>query len=237
MSGITVSRWHRPHSQFTQISNDFLRAPDIAPSAFRVACYVLSHADAFVLTQERIADALGMARGTVSKAMRELENLGYLITVEVRNDKGHKDGTILYISDTGFTDEERASLCSKIERRDVPSDGDTSEPMRKNCASLCSKIEHHKKTIYKNNTRTPVEYVATDRAREQKEDPVPQLEVVKTTRARPKLRELYEANRAAAASCGICKGTGLTPGGGECDHDPPRGAPARAQSDETRSAG
>jgi hypothetical protein len=111
---ITISRLHRPHAQFTQISNDFLRA-QMPVSAFRVACYALSHSASFALTSERIGEALGMHRTTVGKAIRDLEEGGWLITQRVTNALGHRVGTRLVISDVGFTDEEREAVCRELQ--------------------------------------------------------------------------------------------------------------------------
>jgi biotin operon repressor len=108
----TVRRFNRPNTQFTQVSNDFMRAK-IKVSAFRVACYVLSHDDSYVMTHARIGAAIGMSADTVATALKELEKDGYLIRQDVRSKEGYRAGTVLYISDVGFTDEERESLTGK----------------------------------------------------------------------------------------------------------------------------
>jgi len=143
---ITVERHSTPDAHYTLISNVFLRAK-VKPTAFRVACYVLSHETRFILTQERIGKALGLARNTVAAALDELEEQGYLFRGEVRNAEGHKIGSRLVLSDRGFSDDDRAALCAKFEPR-----GDDS--MLKNCADPCSKIEQHKKTISKKTKET-----------------------------------------------------------------------------------
>ena len=149
---ITVSRMHRPNAHFTLISNDFIEA-SISPAAFRVACQVLKQPPGFVVTQERIGEALRMSRNTVAKAMRDLEGAGYLITQAVRDTRGHRIGSHLYVSDTGFTDEDSETLCPKIEHRDDEPCSKTEQPVLKNCAESCSKIEHHNKTVNKTKTK------------------------------------------------------------------------------------
>lgn len=143
---ITVERHGKPNSHYTLISNEFLRAK-VKPAAFRVACYVLSHETRFVLTQDRIGQALGLARNTVAAALDELEGLGYLFRGEVRNADGHKIGSRLVVSDTGFSADDLTDLSAKFEHRDP-------DPMLKNCADPCSKIEQHKKTISKKTKET-----------------------------------------------------------------------------------
>lgn len=150
----TVTRMHRPNTHFTQISNEFLRA-EIPTAAFRVACFILSHEAGYLLTQERVARAVGLSRNTVASALQDLERLGYLITQPERDERGHKLGSHLLLSDVGFSDAERASLSAKTAHRVEDSEGEEctkfEQTMPKNCADLCSKIEQHKNT--KKNTK------------------------------------------------------------------------------------
>lgn len=138
-----VQRHHRTHSHFTQISNDFLRDGRIPLSAFRIACFLLSHEDTFNVPQERLAAALGMSTNTVAKAMRDLEGLGYLIRVEQRTDKGYRTGTQLHISDVGFTLEEVESLSSKSAHRLRAAQGPSKSA---SALSAPADLEGHKKT-------------------------------------------------------------------------------------------
>ena len=138
---ITIERHHNPTDHYTLVSNAFLRAR-VPVSAFRVGCYVLSHSTNFVLTQERIAEALEMSRTTVAKALKDLEELGYLIAKPVRSPAGHKVGTRLMFSDRGFTAEERQSLSKESGHRDT-------ESVPNICADECPESVQHKKTISK----------------------------------------------------------------------------------------
>ena len=138
---ITVTRAHRPYAHFTQISNHFLRYP-MPANAFRVGCFLLSHEAGYVMTQERIAEALGISRNTVIQALRKLDSLGFARTQEVRDEKGYKVGSRIEISDTGFDIE-----CSETEHRD----GSNVQKLNK----ACSKIEQHKKTNLKNTKEIP----------------------------------------------------------------------------------
>lgn len=139
---ITIRRMHRPHSQFTQISNTFLRAP-IGSAAHQVACYVLSHEETFILTRERIAKVLEMGVNTVSRAIHELEERGYLISQEVRNERGYKVGSALVISDEGFTEEERETLNTKTVGRP-----ETLPTKTVDTKTVDTVLDPHKKTIF-----------------------------------------------------------------------------------------
>lgn len=147
----TVTRMHRPHSHYTQISNEFLRA-EIPPYSFRVACFILSHEAGYVLTQERIGKATGMTRKTVAGALTNLRELGYLAAVEVRDSQGHVAGTKLFVSDVGFTEEEIASLCVPSTHRDEPANVyQIPTPMGSKYPSECVADTQHKKTKEKTN--------------------------------------------------------------------------------------
>lgn len=49
----------------------------IPPSAFRVACWVLTLTDGTTVSSRQLSIALGFTPSTVRKALRELEELGY----------------------------------------------------------------------------------------------------------------------------------------------------------------
>ncbi len=110
---LVVQRYSRPHSHYTQVSNTFMRA-SIPASAHKVACFILSHESGWSLTIKRIADAIGMSRNTVGKAIRDLIDLGYAVRIpKPRNKQGQLTAEALYVSDIGFTDEELANLTAR----------------------------------------------------------------------------------------------------------------------------
>jgi len=110
---ITVTTWRRPDRQYTPISNQFLRAK-IPPAAFRVACYMLSHREGWELSQERIGKAIGMGRDTVGTALKKLEELGYVVRHERPREKGRIAGVRVFLSDVGFTDEDRSEIAQIV---------------------------------------------------------------------------------------------------------------------------
>lgn len=107
-----IRSFGRPNERYTMLSNDFLRIKDFPPYAFRVACYVLSHSDEFHLDQQSIANALGMNRTTVLKAMSDLEAMGLLVRTRCTNEHGHRVADDLHLSQDGFTEDDLAALGS-----------------------------------------------------------------------------------------------------------------------------
>lgn len=112
LRALGVTRYHRPQKNFAAIRNTFLRDRDLTNRAYRVAGYVLSHANGFVQTQAQIAWATRQSIGTVRAALVDLERAGYLARRIVR-EHGRIIGTAYAISDTPFTPEEVAALTSE----------------------------------------------------------------------------------------------------------------------------
>lgn len=110
---IRVRRHHRP-KRYTEIENEFIRQPFRTATAFHVAVYLMSHAEWFEMTNRSIAKVLGYSEDTVGNAVRELEQMGYLLRTDVRNARGHRIGTDMLVSDVKFTDEERETLAVKV---------------------------------------------------------------------------------------------------------------------------
>ncbi|MFD4294116.1 hypothetical protein ACFWQG_12940 [Rhodococcus sp. NPDC058532] len=140
---ITIQRYSRPESGYTQICNDFMRA-SIPVSAHRVACYILSHESGWKLTFGRIADAIGLSRNTVTKAVSILVELGYAVRIPLLGGtRGRAASESLIVSDTGFTTEERAALLADTTPRKVPKNCAESTPaVHENGAPQCAEIVH-----------------------------------------------------------------------------------------------
>ena len=141
---ITVHRTNNPAHRYTMIANGFLRS-DLEPMAKVVGCYLLSHSESFVMTQERIAEAVGVSRPSVAKALRVLESAGYLVAVHLRDAAGHPMGSRLHISDVPLSPEERRSLSDNSLHREPDSD----DPVSKKLTDQCEESLPHKKTISK----------------------------------------------------------------------------------------
>lgn len=117
LSEVGITRYHRPDKEYTKIRNDFARNAKISLRAFRIASYVLSHADGFVQTQQQIARACGLSVSTVRKAMTDLTEDRYVVARRIR-EGGRWVGTAYAISDVPFTDQELATLsppCAQCE--------------------------------------------------------------------------------------------------------------------------
>lgn len=110
LSSIGIVRYHRPTESFSQVRNDFHRNASISLRAYRVAGYILSHADGFVQSQKQIAKAVGLSLNTVRGALQDLQDDGYLARQRLR-EGGRWVGTAYAVSDVPFTDDELTALC------------------------------------------------------------------------------------------------------------------------------
>lgn len=112
MKGAGIRRYNRPERDFLMIHRSFARltTKELPVRGKVVGLYILSHDHGYVQTQENIAQRLEMAVRTVADALKDLERAGLLVRVEERNERGHRTGTAMHVSDVPFTDEERADL-------------------------------------------------------------------------------------------------------------------------------
>ena len=63
---------------FTILSNEFTRNPDVTPRAAKVFMYLMSNSEGWATSAQRIAKIINMGETTVGHALRDLEELGYL---------------------------------------------------------------------------------------------------------------------------------------------------------------
>lgn len=84
----------RPNDQFVMVPNAFARDPQIPPSAFRVAVYIMSHTTSWQVSQESIGRALEMSAGTVASALRKLADLGYAHRQQQHDHNGRRPDII-----------------------------------------------------------------------------------------------------------------------------------------------
>lgn len=92
-----VFRMPRPADNFTMISHEFSRSR-LTARAIKVGLYVLSHADGFTESQDRIARVIGLSPKTVRAALVDLERGGFLVRHLIR-ERGHVLGTAYGITD------------------------------------------------------------------------------------------------------------------------------------------
>ncbi len=75
-----VTRKPNVKGEFTTIHHSILNDKRITPIAFRVLVSILSDADHFNLTHQLLLNRLGIAENTLRKALKNLEQCGYLRT-------------------------------------------------------------------------------------------------------------------------------------------------------------
>lgn len=91
-----VSQGPRPEDNYTLISNDLMRDPDLSDRAKAVYLYMRSHRDGWNLNTEKIAKALGRSRNTVMAAVNDLIAAGYVERIQGRINDG-MFGTVEYV--------------------------------------------------------------------------------------------------------------------------------------------
>ena len=77
-----------PEDHFSLIANDFARDPRISLRTKGVYLYLRSHRDGWSMSVDRIAEALEVSRRTVTSAVTELEEHGYLVREQTTGERG-----------------------------------------------------------------------------------------------------------------------------------------------------
>lgn len=77
-----------PEDHFFIVANDFARNPEISLRTKGVYLFLRSHREGWSMSTTRIAEAIGVSRDTVSKAVNELEEHGYLLREQSTGEKG-----------------------------------------------------------------------------------------------------------------------------------------------------
>lgn len=120
MSDMRIGK--RPNENFTIISNDFARNPDISTRAFRLYVYLMSHATGWKLSVKAAQNATGMGRGTVYAAINDLRKLGYLQRVDLKDENGQFSGSEYEVLGYPLPEHERDVVGDKAATR-VPESG------------------------------------------------------------------------------------------------------------------
>lgn len=121
-----------PENRFSLISHEISRNPEISLRTKGVYIFLRSHTEGWSMSVARIAEALGVSPDTISKAVNELEDHGFLI----RNQTVGGDGR--------FGNSEYVVMSEPLPKKpstENPDDGKTVD----------RKIRSHKKTIPKKN--------------------------------------------------------------------------------------
>lgn len=88
----------RPEDHFSLISHTLARNPNITLRTKGVYLFLRSHSEGWSMSTERIAEALGVSRATIARAVNELIEHGYLIREQSQGEDGKfgsSDYTIL----------------------------------------------------------------------------------------------------------------------------------------------
>ncbi|GLP83592.1 helix-turn-helix domain-containing protein [Mycobacterium antarcticum] len=75
-------------ANYTIVPNELARDTELGSSAFRVAIYLWSCSDGFMVSEARLAKVLGMSSNTVGKALRELIERRWLARCQWDTDNG-----------------------------------------------------------------------------------------------------------------------------------------------------
>ena len=131
---------------YASVPMELARDEKLSPAASRVALYVWSHSSDWDQSAADVAKNLGMSRGTVGRALADLQKNGWLIREILRSPGKAKpagERWHLQMSNTKFTQEEIANLggpgsSETLLQNGAPSTGN----LLQNEAGTCSKIEH-----------------------------------------------------------------------------------------------
>lgn len=74
--------------RFVQIPNELARDSTLSHHAYRLAIALRSHRSGFETSGAALSEEYGWARSSVTKALRELEDAGWLVVQEYVNDRG-----------------------------------------------------------------------------------------------------------------------------------------------------
>lgn len=93
MYHVAIRRGSVPADNFTVISNAWLRDARLTWKAKGLLAYIASHAPGHQLTTSQIHADAKDGPDAVRAAVQELETAGYLLRVELRDERGHRTGT------------------------------------------------------------------------------------------------------------------------------------------------
>ena len=82
-----------PEDHYSLIPNEMARNPNISLQAKGMYLYLRSHREGWAMSTERIGEALGVHRNSISKYVKELEDNGYLEKEQTKDQLGHFAGT------------------------------------------------------------------------------------------------------------------------------------------------
>lgn len=107
----------RINDNFTAVTNDFTRNPEVTPRAARLYIYLMSHAVGWKLSVKAAQNATGMGRGTVYSAINDLRKLGYVQRVDLKDENGYFSGTQYQVLAYPLPEDERDDVDGKTASR------------------------------------------------------------------------------------------------------------------------
>ena len=126
---------------YTMIPNDFSRDKRVTPRAARVYIFIASQATGWSLNSRSIATQLEMGRDSVNRALRELEELGWLSRIQQVDEENRFSNVVYELSTVA-----RFPGHGKSRQRESPSTGN---------AGHIKKTNSFKKTNVSKKTKTP----------------------------------------------------------------------------------
>lgn len=95
--------------RFSIVSNAFAQNPDLTPRAARVYLYLRACPPRWRMSVRRLAGEIKMSTGTVNGALRDLEELGYLVREETKDDQGRFSEVVYHIYEESIHEDDRVS--------------------------------------------------------------------------------------------------------------------------------
>jgi hypothetical protein len=90
---MSVQRGTLPSDRFTIISNAWLRDPALSFKVKGLLAYIASHDAGYRLTLDQIVAETADGIDAVRAAIADAKTAGYLLAIDVRNERGHRVGT------------------------------------------------------------------------------------------------------------------------------------------------
>ncbi|CAB0926718.1 helix-turn-helix domain-containing protein [Corynebacterium diphtheriae] len=143
----TLRQGPQIHDMYTMIANDLLRRPDISFNAKAIYCFMRSHREGWEVTTKRIADNFGVSVATVKRALKELEDVGYIAREQGRS-KGGAFKSVDYIimaEPTVFYDATGDHICTPVPTCEDNVNAQVTTGAQNTAGG---EMSHYKKTIY-----------------------------------------------------------------------------------------
>lgn len=89
-------------TKFTQIPNDWLRDERLSLKAKGLLAQLMSHAPGWQLSIQKLAQTNNCGKHTITVAIQELENAGYLVRQQTKDDKGRFGESLWFTAEPTF---------------------------------------------------------------------------------------------------------------------------------------